>query len=63
MALPFRQKAMVKTVFLAQRAKKVAVKGRIPLQELEEGPRSGPHLLVLVILETEYCFSSFYRSH
>ena len=36
-----------KKLFFACRAKKALAKDRSPLQELEEGPRSGPHLLVL----------------
>ena len=37
---------IIKSSFFAQRAKKASAKGRSPLQELEEGSRSGSHLLV-----------------
>ena len=36
------------TSFFARRAKIASAEGRIPPQELEEGPRSGPYLLVIV---------------
>ena len=35
-------------LFLARRAKKDWAEGRSPPQELDEGPRSGPYLLVAV---------------
>ena len=37
----------IKRFFLAQRAKNVLAEGRTPPQELEEGQRSGPHLLAI----------------
>ena len=39
-----------KSIFLAQRAKQTSAKVRSPPQELKEGPRSGPYLLVWLIL-------------
>ena len=36
--------------FLLKGQKKALAEGRSPPQDLEEGPRSGPHLLVLIIL-------------
>ena len=41
-------KTDIKRSFFALRAKKGLGLGRSPPQELEEGPRSGPHLLVMV---------------
>ena len=41
----------IKRPFFARRAKKGLGLGRSPPQELEEGPRSGPHLLVLLNIE------------
>ena len=40
-------KMVYKDFFLLNGQKKASAEGRSPLQELEEGPRSGPHLLVL----------------
>ena len=39
------------STFFARRAKKASAEGRSPPQELEVGPRSGPYLLVLLILK------------
>ena len=41
----------IKSSFFAQRAKKALAEGRRPPQELEVGLRSGPYLLVFLILE------------
>ena len=39
-------KYSIKSSLFSQRAKKASDKGRSPPQELKEGQRSGPHLLV-----------------
>ena len=44
----FGKKQTQKDIFLPEGQKKASAEGRSPPQELEEGPRSGPHLLVLV---------------
>ena len=36
--------------FFARRAKKASAEGQSPPQELEVGPRSGPYLLVIIII-------------
>ena len=43
------QKSIISS-FFARRAKKASAEGRSPPQELEVGPRSGPYLLVLLIM-------------
>ena len=45
-------KADIKRSFFARRGKKGLAEGRSTPQELEEGPRSGPHLLVVLKIET-----------
>ena len=40
----------IKSSFFARRAKKASAEGRSPPQELEVGPRSGPYLLVIIII-------------
>ena len=44
---------VIKPVFFSQRAQKELAKGQSPLQELEEGLRSGPHLLVSLTAVTK----------
>ena len=44
----------IKSCFFARRAKKALAGGRSPPQELEEGPRSGPYLL-LYFKESVHC--------
>ena len=41
-------KSSIKSFFFARRPNKASAEGRSPPQELEEGPRSGPYLLVLL---------------
>ena len=42
-------KTDIKKIFvLPEGEKKASAEGRSPPQELEEGPRSGPHLLVFM---------------
>ena len=56
-------KADIKRFFLVQRAKKGLGLGRSPPQELEEGPRSGPHLLVLLKIKAilKQCFNQTFN--
>ena len=48
----------IKSIFLARRTKKDSAKGQNPPQELEEGPLSGPHLLVAMKIYTVQLLSN-----